>query len=103
MSEFLKAMSSLSSAEEFLDALGVDYDPTVVSVNRLHILKRFHDYIRREDFEGAGDKVMRDRYKALLEQAYGDFLASDGVTEKVFKVFQQQKPGFVSLGSIRRG
>jgi hypothetical protein len=38
-------LEELSSAEDFLDYFGIDYDPTVVHVNRLHILQRFHDYL----------------------------------------------------------
>ncbi len=33
-------------------------------------------------------KAIKAEYKALLERAYGDFVKSDAVTEKVFKVFQ---------------
>ncbi len=88
MSEIVNALGKLSSAEEFLNFLEVDYDQRVVNVNRLHILKRFNQYIARHTFKGGGEAETRAEYKALLEQAYGDFVKSDAMTEKVFKVFQ---------------
>jgi hypothetical protein len=39
-----EAMEDLVSAEDFLDYFEVPYVPSVVHVNRLHILQRFHDY-----------------------------------------------------------
>ena len=45
MDTVLGKMTAVSAAEEFLDYFGVDYDRAVVNVNRLHILKRFHQYI----------------------------------------------------------
>ena len=88
MSNVLNTLNQLSSAEEFLNYLGVEYDQRVVNVNRLHILKRFNQYIARHTFSGATDAVLRMEYKVLLERAYQDFVTSDAVTEKVFKVFR---------------
>ena len=88
MSETVKALEGFSSAEEFLDYLGVEYDQRVVNVNRLHILKRFNQYMVRHSFSGSSDAEIKSEYKGLLEQAYGDFVQSDAATEKVFKVFQ---------------
>ena len=88
MSSIATEMSKLSSAEEFLDFLEVDYRQSVVNVNRLHILKRFNQYIARHTFSGKTDEALKAEYRALLTQAYNDFVRSDAVTEKVFKVFQ---------------
>ena len=88
MSTIKNSLSTLSSAEEFLNFLEVEYDQRVVNVNRLHILKRFNQYMARHTFAGGSDAEVKAEYKALLEQAYGDFVKSDAVTEKVFKVFQ---------------
>lgn len=88
MSELMNTMGQLSSAEEFLDFLEVDYQQPVVNVNRLHILKRFNQYMARHTFSGSSGAELKAEYKALLEQAYGDFVTSDAATEKVFKVFQ---------------
>ena len=107
MSEFLKMMETLSSAEEFLDYLKVPYDPQVVRVNRLHILKRFHDYIGKSGLPGdMEDASLGPAYADMLQQAYLDFTVSDGKTEKLFKVFQNadaaQKAKFVGIDSISR-
>lgn len=81
---FLEELAEMTSAEDFLNYFNIDFDPTVVEVNRLHILKRFHDYLQRTDptdWEG---------YARNLRQAYQDFVTSDALTEKVFKVFHRQ-------------
>jgi nitrogenase-stabilizing/protective protein len=90
--EFDRDLAELSSAEEFLDYFGIAYDPSVVDVARLHILQRFHDYID-------GVKVMPqdggrrcELYAGLLRSAYKDFVESDALTEKVFKVFHRHEP-----------
>lgn len=87
MSEIVNDMGKLSSAEEFLNFLEVDFDQRIVNVNRLHILKRFNQYLARHSFSGS-DEAIKAEYKMLLERAYNDFVKSDAVTEKVFKVFQ---------------
>lgn len=89
MSALLDTMQTFSSAEEFLNFLDVAYDPQVVHVNRLHILKRFQQYMGRDPVpEGLSEAEERAAYKKLLEMAHGDFVKSNAATEKVFKVFQ---------------
>jgi len=91
MSQLLDAMQKFSAAEEFFDFLGVDYLPQVVQVNRLHILKRFQQYIGRDPVpEGLAEAAEREAYKGKLQNAYQDFVESNSVAEKVFKVFQDK-------------
>ena len=91
MSQLLDAMQKFSAAEEFFDFLGVDYDPQVVHVNRLHILKRFQQYIGRDPvLYGLSAAAERESYKEKLEKSYQDFVQSNSVAEKVFKVFQDK-------------
>ena len=86
----LTALSRLSAAEEFLDYLEVPYDPQIVRVNRLHILKRFQKYLLSSAAPKArAEKDLRLFYRGLLEQAYQDFVVSTPLQEKVFAVFQQ--------------
>jgi nitrogenase-stabilizing/protective protein len=99
------AMQELSAAEEFLEFFGVPFDAKVVEVARLHILQRFHDYIQARKVEMPEDEDgQRAFYRALLEQAYQDFLVSDAVSEKVFKVFRSRGPQtvFIPVSDIQR-
>jgi len=97
-----EAMEDLESAEDFLEYFGVTYDAGVVHVNRLHILQRFHDYIAKAGALPEDEARRRAKYTDLLEQAYEDFVLSDALTEKVFKVFHMHEPqtAFVPLSAI---
>jgi nitrogenase-stabilizing/protective protein len=92
MSELELDMDELSSAEDFLDYFEVEYDPSVVHVNRLHILQRFHDYMSKVQNPPEDEKALFMLYADLLKSAYTDFVKSDAVTEKVFKVFHMHGP-----------
>ena len=103
METLTQRLKALSSANEFLDFFGISYDERVVHVNRLHILKRFYQYLHRATGLEALDEIELFRsYRALLNQAYLDFTVSNAQQEKVFKVFQdaagQQSVG---LGALR--
>ena len=79
-------LADLVSAEDFLDYFNVDFDPAIVHVNRLHILQRFHDYLEKS----ADSSVPGyDTYRAHLARAYEDFVRSDAITERVFKVLKR--------------
>lgn len=98
---FRDEIAKLSAAEEFFDFLDVPFDPHVVQVNRLHILKRLSDYMRKEATESLDDDALRALYRDRLAQAHADFVASDAVTEKVFKVFKDaQGKSFIGLEEI---
>jgi len=96
-----EAMEELVSAEDFLDYFGIKYDVTVVQVNRLHILQRFHNYLGKTTLS-EDEAARRTVCTTLLQQAYQDFVKSDALTEKVFKVFHMHEPQvkFVPLSSI---
>jgi len=101
---FEEELEELESAEDFLQYFQLEYEPSVVHVNRLHILQRFHDYLQKAGDEMPGDEtVKRAVYSKLLLRAYQDFVESDAQTEKVFKVFSMGEPqtAFVSLGDIK--
>ena len=102
MNDLTKRMSTLSSAEEFLDFFAVPYEQGVVHVNRLHILKRFHQYLRTTPGTAQmDDAALFTVCKELLVRAYGDFVRSTPAQEKVFKVFQDQDGRSVGLDSLR--
>jgi len=96
-----EAMEELASAEDFLNYFGIAYEPAVVQVNRLHILQRFHNYLAKASLSEE-ESVRRVVYTTLLTQAYQDFVKSDALTEKVFKVFHMHEPQvkFVPISSI---
>lgn len=97
--DFTNELTELQSAEEFLAYFGIDYDAQVLRVHRLHILQRFHDYLR-----GAGQTPQFDTWKGLLQRAYEDFVRSDARTEAVFRVFKRaQGIATVPLSAIGRG
>lgn len=90
MEQFLDQLKALSSAEDFLNFFGVPFDQAVVNVSRLHILKRFFQYLRQQAPNLSADDELQvfTTYRNLLTQAYGDFVRSTPAQEKVFKVFQ---------------
>lgn len=104
-----EALEDLVSAEDFLEFFEISYEPSVVHVNRLHILQRFHDYLARQapNLPPEEDQ-QRGIYRLWLERAYQDFVVSDSLTEKVFAVFQNvSKPeggmsSFVSIDKVFR-
>lgn len=102
MSDLMKTLSSLSAAEDFFTVLEVPYDRAVLNVNRLHILKRFHQYLRNHAvLEKLNEHEQRNIYRELLARAHQDFVRSTPAQEKVFKVFQDAEGGHVSLDKVR--
>jgi nitrogenase-stabilizing/protective protein len=92
----LEQLHKASSAEDFFALLGVAYDPKVVNVARLHILRRMGQYLASEDFAAVPDGIVAERCKSVLERAYSDFVASTPIDQRVFKVLKDavapQKP-----------
>jgi len=102
----LEQLNKASSAEDFFSLLGVEYDPKHVNVVRLHILRRMGQYLVSEDFTGQPDSVVAERCKAVLEQAYADFLGSSPLDQRVFKVLKDavappKPPVFVPLTTLK--
>ena len=92
MTSFTERLKALSSAEDFYAFFAVPYDESVVQVNRLHILKRFYQYLHQaDDLASLSDVELYQRYRALLIQAHQDFVRSTPAREKVFKVFQDSE------------
>lgn len=104
MEHFLDQLKALSSAEDFLNFFGVPFDQNVVNVSRLHILKRFFQYLRQQTPNLPSDDEVQifTAYRNLLAQAYADFVKSTPAQEKVFKVFQDVGgKQHVSLDSLK--
>lgn len=102
MNTLVQRLTKLSDAEEFLEFFGLPYEASVLNVNRLHILKRFYQYMRQEQGLDALDELdMFKHLRTLLAKAYGDFVRSTPAQEKVFKVFQDAQHKSVTLDSLR--
>jgi nitrogenase-stabilizing/protective protein len=92
VSVLAKDLEKLESAEAFMEYFDLAYEPHTLNVSRLHILKRFNQYLARaggiESFE---PELARERCRELLAAAYRDFVVSSGVEQKVFRVFQRAR------------
>lgn len=100
----MKELGRLSSAEDFFVALDLPYDPEIVNVARLHILRRMGQYLRGDALEGLDDAATRQACRAHLATAYQDFVRSSPIAERVFKVHQDAvkpaKQPFVPLSAL---
>ena len=103
MNDTLEALGKLSAAEEFFAFLSIPYDSAIVHVNRLHILKRFNQYLRttKPDVAGLDSGNQYQACRGLLIRAYEDFVRSTPAQEKVFKVFQDADGSHVALDNLR--
>lgn len=102
----LEQLKKASCAEDFFTLLNVEYDPKVVNVARLHILRRMGEYLFSEDFSGLTDADVADKCKSFLERAYEDFKQSSPIDERVFKVLKDavkpaKPPTLVQLNVLK--
>ncbi len=88
----LSDLEKLHAAEDFFSYLKVEYDPEVLRVSRLHILKRMGKYLEEKDFSGASEDEVFARARETLLKSYQDFVASSPIGERVFKVLQDHDP-----------
>lgn len=82
MTELLRTLQKFSAAEEFLAFFQVPYEPAVVQVHRLHILKRFSQYLARAELDALEEPDQWQTCKALLVRAYEDFVHSTAARER---------------------
>ncbi|TDN58758.1 nitrogenase stabilizing/protective protein NifW [Paraburkholderia sp. BL10I2N1] len=88
MQEVIEQLRHLSSAEDFLRFFDIAFDEKVVNVSRLHILKRFFQYIEQQkELPRNNATAVLAVYRCLLQKAYNDFVVSTPAEQKVFKVF----------------
>ncbi|CDX57528.1 Nitrogenase-stabilizing/protective protein NifW [Mesorhizobium plurifarium] len=92
VTNILARLKALSAAEEFFALLRVSYDPKVLDVSRLHIMKRVGQYLAEEDLSDLPDPVVAARARATLQRAYEDFATSSPLTHRVFKVLKDHDP-----------
>lgn len=85
----LARLKTAGSAEEFFTILGVDFDPRIVNVARLHILKRMGEYLAGDELDGIPEPIAVARCKSVLARAYEEFAASSPLEQRVFKVLKE--------------
>lgn len=102
MNAVVVALRGASSAEEIFNVLGLPFDQAVVNVNRLHILKRFHQYLAEAGGLGDGDgaRAFADA-RRLLARAYGDFVVSTALEQKALKVFRRGSTQCIPVAQLR--
>ncbi|BAY29683.1 nitrogen fixation protein NifW [Nostoc carneum NIES-2107] len=102
MSRNIDEFKKLVDAEEFFQFFEMPYDQTFVNVNRLHILKKFSQFMREVD-ENSPDlkpEEKLEQYAIALQKAYEVFIESTPQEQKLFKVFNDKPKNVVKLTEI---
>ncbi len=101
--ERLGAFRRAGTAEEYFAALDVAYDPRVLAVNRLHILRHFGAQAAQIDAEHAGDaaagcatdETVLEAYRRALQSSYDAFISAGALDHRLFKVLRDYAPAEV--------
>jgi nitrogenase-stabilizing/protective protein len=92
------------NAEDYFLLLQVPFDPKVLNVHRLHILRHFANQLidlhnHRAEPEDP-DRVLAD-YRAALIRSYREFTESTALDHRLFKVLADRAPGaFIPLSEV---
>ncbi|MGO9973055.1 MAG: nitrogenase-stabilizing/protective protein NifW [Solirubrobacteraceae bacterium] len=98
--ERLGAFRRAGTAEEYFAVLGVAYDPRVLAVSRLHILRHFGAQAAQIDKGRAGgagagcatDETVFAAYRRALQISYDAFTSAGALDHRLFKVLQDYAP-----------
>lgn len=102
MGTLSQELAGLSSAEEFFAHFDVPYDPRILAACRLHILKRFRDYIGAlADLDSLDAEAQRAVYREQLQHAYADFTSGPALRQDAFPRLARIKGAFVALSAVR--
>lgn len=102
MTGTIDQFKQLIDAEEFFQFFNLSYDLEVVNVNRLHILKKFSQYIKEIDHNSPdlSQEEKLNQYSLALQKAYQVFIESTPHEQKLFKVFNDKPKNVVTLTEI---
>jgi nitrogenase-stabilizing/protective protein len=102
MSKTLAEFNQLVDAEQYFEFFELPYDPQVVNVNRLHILRKFSDLIKQyaSEHTGLNEAETLAQYRSALQQSYNLFLTSNSLEQKLFKVFNEKPQNVVLLSEF---
>ena len=96
MEDWESELKKIVDTEDYFRFFGVEFNPKVVSVNRLHILRKFGEFREAIEREWPGDaspEAKKEAYARALERAYDTFLTRTAQEEALFKVFRQNSSG----------
>lgn len=97
----LAEFNQITDAEAYFEFFDIAYDPKILNVNRLHILRKFSQLIQAIDTDKSLSEFDKlTAYRQALLTAYSVFLSSSGVEQKLFKVFQNKPQNVVMLSDI---
>lgn len=96
----LEQFHRLRDAEEYFEFFDLSYDPKIVSVNRLHILRKFSTLMAEVEAQTTSESETLIGLRNALSRAYSTFLTSSSVDQKLFKVFQQKPKNVVMASDI---
>ena len=102
MTGTIDEFKQIVDAEEFFKFFNLSYDLEVVNVNRLHILKKFSQYMKEID-DNSPDLSQEEKlnqYSLALQKAYQVFIDSTPHEQKLFKVFNDKPKNVVTLTEI---
>lgn len=95
----LSQFNRLKDAEEYFNFFSLPYDPKILNINRLHILRKFSEIVQSRE-KGQDEAQTLATYRQALQTAYDLFLTSSSVEQKLFKVFQEKPKNVVMLSDI---
>lgn len=102
MTQVLADFQKITDADEYFKFFGLEFDPQIVNVNRLHILKKFSLALKAIDQNNPdlSESEKLELYKSALAEAYQVFVTSNSLEQKLFKVFQKPQKNVVLLTEI---
>jgi len=94
------ALARLEEAEDFFEFFGLDFDPVLLRVNRLSMLRRFRLELLAADREepDVPDPVRHARYREALRRAHDSFREASAPEQKLFRVLAPGEAPLVTLG-----
>lgn len=101
MTDLVKDLEGLESAEEFFAYFGLDYDPRVLAAARLHILKRFRDHLGGiSELEEINAHQLYEVCYTALKHAYDQFADGQALAVGAFPRLEQIRRAFVPLAAV---
>jgi nitrogenase-stabilizing/protective protein len=93
-------LAECRDAEDYFRLFGVEADPAVLAVNRLHILRAFGRELSRLTAEG-GPGPSADAVREALTRSYDTFRESTALDHRLFRVLRDHAPRqVIGLDSI---